>query len=580
MVIDFPKTRSPNSALIVRLYGLCLEPSLHEQKSKPPTCFDLRSYNDLRFCLPIGECHDTVVKYGSHIWEMGMHNTSSRGFAAFVSYSHADKIAARKLHRRLESYRLPKNVAADVGEDGASVSRRLGPIFIDREDLPAAQDLSASVKAALELSQILLVLCSPNAKASPWVAREIELFRAIHPNRPVLAAVLDGGPEDAFPEPLLQGGEPLAADLRKEGDGPRLGFLKIVAGIANVTLDALVQRDAQRRLRRVMAITAGALAAMLAMAIMTFIAIQSRNEAQRQRAAAEGLVEFMFTDLREELKDRSTLKVMTKVNQRALDYYADQGNLAALPDDSLLRRTRIIHGMAEDEEKRGNLDLAQQRFTEAQRVSKSLLAKSPGNPNHVFVHGQSEYYLGYMAYLKDDWKSANQHWREYKRLSDQLVQKDSNNVKWLREAGYADGNMCSLALATKNSAGQLDYCKRALDRMEQVLRLQPGNADALGDVINRIGWMSDVYRQQGKNQQRAALLQRGTALVEGLLAKDPENNDLTDVWLTFQTGLMSMDMKQSPTQLKAALNAAEKLVKHDPSNRVWVQRLTELKKLK
>lgn len=507
--------------------------------------------------------------------------TSAGGFSAFVSYNHADKAAARKLHQRLESYRLPKRVAQGLNVHAGSntSSDRLGAIFIDREDLPAAQDLSASVKAALEVSQILLVLCSPNAKASRWVAREIELFREIHPDRPVLAALLEGEPAEAFPEPLLRGGEPLAADLRKEGDGARLGFLKIVAGIANIPLDALVQRDAQRRLRRVMAITAGAVAAMLVMAIMTVIAIQSRNEAQRQRAEAEGLVEFMFTDLREELKDRSTLRVMTKVNQRALDYYADQGDLADLPDDSLLRRNRIIHGMAEDEERRGNFDLAKERFLEAHRVSQSLLAKSAGDPDHVFVHGQSEYYLGYMGYLKEDWKTAGQHWREYKRLSDGLVQQDGKNVKWLREAGYADGNMCSLALAKKEAADQLNYCKRALDRMEQVLKLQPGNKDALGDVINRIGWMSDVYSQQGKSEERVALLQRGTALVEGLIAKDPYNNDLTDVWLTFQTGLMSADIKRSPAQLAAALKAAEKLVKHDPRNRVWKQRLSELQKL-
>ena len=55
----------------------------------------------------------------------------------------------------------------------------------------------------------------------------------------MLAALIEGEPADAFPQPLLQGGEPLAADLRKQGDGPRLGFLKVVAGIAGVPLDAL-----------------------------------------------------------------------------------------------------------------------------------------------------------------------------------------------------------------------------------------------------------------------------------------------------------------------------------------------------
>src|SRR5436190_415085 len=105
-------------------------------------------------------------------------------------------------------------------------------------------------------------------------------------------------PAAAFPEALLDGREPLAADLRKHGDGRRLGFLKVVAGIAGVPLDSLVQRDAQRNLRRVTAVTLVTASAAILMAVMTVIAIQSRNEAERQRGEAEGLIEYMLTDLR------------------------------------------------------------------------------------------------------------------------------------------------------------------------------------------------------------------------------------------------------------------------------------------
>lgn len=130
------------------------------------------------------------------------------------------------------------------------------------------------------------MICSADAAVSPWVKAEIELFRQLHPERPILAALLSGEPSLSFPPALTEGGlEPLAADLRPEGDGQQLGFLKIVAGIAGVPLDALIQRDAQRRIRRVTAITVGALAGMLVMGIMTTLAISARNEAASQRAA-------------------------------------------------------------------------------------------------------------------------------------------------------------------------------------------------------------------------------------------------------------------------------------------------------
>src|SRR5690606_39522281 len=63
--------------------------------------------------------------------------------------------------------------------------------------------LSEQVQAALAGSASLIVVCSPAARQSPWVSREVELFRSLHPDRPVLAALIAGSPADAFPEPLL-----------------------------------------------------------------------------------------------------------------------------------------------------------------------------------------------------------------------------------------------------------------------------------------------------------------------------------------------------------------------------------------
>jgi hypothetical protein len=76
------------------------------------------------------------------------------------------------------------------------------------------------VRTALTESASLIVLCSPSAQRSRWVEEEISFFRRIYPDRPVLAALLDGEPAEAFPSALTVGGrEPIAADFRKGGDG-------------------------------------------------------------------------------------------------------------------------------------------------------------------------------------------------------------------------------------------------------------------------------------------------------------------------------------------------------------------------
>lgn len=496
-------------------------------------------------------------------------------YRAFLSYSHADSGTARKLHRKLETYRLPHRLS--VGAAGQAPAR-LGPIFRDREDFPAATDLTESIKRALDRSAALIVLCSPEARQSRWVAEEIRYFRGHYPDRPVLAALIAGEPEQAFPEPLLAGAEPLAADLRPAGDGPRLGFLKLVAGLADVPLDSLVQRDAQRRMRRVTAVTLVSLIALLVMSAMTFLAVQSRNEAERQRAEAEGLIEYMLTDLREDLRGVGRLDVMTDVNQRAMAYYEGQGDLARLPAESLERRARILHAMGEDDVGRGDLDSALARFREAHRATAELLDREPGHADRIFAHAQSEYWVGYIAYRNQDWPEAERRWQAYRTLADRLVASDSRNPEWLREAGYAAGNLCTLEMA-RSGAGRdaLGHCEAALEWMERVSLLLPENAQATEDVINRLGWLADIHAGRGRPDQALRMHRRREELIDGLLERDPSNYDYREIWLTAQSALARFEPPAAARRrLAQAARVAERMRRFDPDNAVWSDRLARI----
>ena len=82
------------------------------------------------------------------------------------------------------------------------------------------------------------------------------------------------------------GAEPLAADIRPGADDRRSALLKIAAGMLGVPLDRLVQRDNARRHRRLIQVATAALAGCLAFAVISVVAVQSRNEAERQRRLA------------------------------------------------------------------------------------------------------------------------------------------------------------------------------------------------------------------------------------------------------------------------------------------------------
>ncbi|MCA1749728.1 MAG: toll/interleukin-1 receptor domain-containing protein [Parasphingopyxis sp.] len=499
-------------------------------------------------------------------------------YRAFLSYSHADDAAARRLHRRLETYRLPKNLSRENAPDETSgeAANRLGPIFRDREDFPAAVDLSESVKRALDMAGALIVLCSPDARASPWVAKEIVYFRDRHPGRPILAALLRGEPGEAFPPALTEGAEPLAADLRPEGDGRRTGFLKLVAGLAGVPLDALVQRDAQRRLRRVTAVTLASLVALIVMAGMTILALQSRNEAERQRAEAEGLIEYMLTDLREDLRGVGRLDVMTDVNERAMDYYEGQGDLSRLGADSLERRARVIGEIGEDDENRGDLDLAQSRYEELYRTTAALLTDEADNPERIFSHAKSENRLALLAYSRNRLASALSRWTRARRLLASISAWGTDNSEWIRVSAYVEGNICAAKLRLgRASASAVENCLGAVRLSRRLARRNPTDGSATYDLIFHQLWLADALIATGRHAETANVQRQYLRLVEELVASDPANmlwlEQQMQVYIRYaeQLELLGRDANDARHYLERARAVNSRLIARDPSNAIW-----------
>jgi eukaryotic-like serine/threonine-protein kinase len=185
-------------------------------------------------------------------------------YRAFLSYSHRDSAWAKWLHRGLEGYHIDKDLVGRATVYGP-VPKTLRPIFRDRENFIAGHSLTEQTLAALQASQFLIVICSPNAAQSPYVNEEVRYFKTLGRSARMIPVIVDGEPGnpeyECFPpalrqradtDPMASGKleEPLAADARPQGDGKEAAKLKVVAALLGVGLDEIVRRAARARKRR------------------------------------------------------------------------------------------------------------------------------------------------------------------------------------------------------------------------------------------------------------------------------------------------------------------------------------------
>ena len=497
-------------------------------------------------------------------------------FSAFISYSHADAAEVRKLHSQIESYRLP----ADLGSIDALNRRkgRIGKVFRDREDLSAAQDLSAAVKDVLARSQVLIVACSPDARASQWVDQEIAYFRERHPHRPILAAILRGEPDEAFPAALIaDGAEPLAADLRKQGDGWRLGFLKVVAGIAGVPLDRLVQRDSQRQVRRVMAVTGLVALVAVAMGVMTTIALQARNEADLLRASSDAFIDELLTDGREDLISVGRLDILDKFNDRALRFYERQGDVARLPADSLENWARILHAMGEDEIKKsdGNLSTALRIFRSAHRSTQELASRQPSNPDFLAAHGNSQYWMGWVAENKSDFNKARAWYEAYHASSERLWELEPNSPRSALELAYSTNNLGILDLNGERFADAERQFKRAIEWFSVALASAEWDPTVAAELANARAWLASTHYQSGDLRRSRSERERQRTDLERILDREPKNTAFQYKLLVCDYAILKIDERLGAIGIEPRksllLQRIAALRRIDPKNQVWTE---------
>lgn len=505
-------------------------------------------------------------------------------YRAFISYTRADRAWARWLMRRLETYRVPARLVGTLGAYGP-VGPRLGAFFRDRDELTAAGDLGASIRAALAEADALVVICSPAAARSRWVAAEIEAFRANGRGDRVLCFVVAGEPgleqgeAACFPPALLtpdadgRSVEPLAADARREGDGRERALLKLVAGLLGVGYDTLARREAQRRQRKLAIVAAASVAGMAIALALAVAALVARNDAQRRQAQAEDLLGFMLGDLREKLTTVGRLDLMRTMDDKASVYFA-RLDPRDLSDRALEQQARSLTGIGQVRLEEGDHDAAMVAFREAHARSTALWQRQPGNGLRLFDLAQAEYWIGNVAYQQGRIDDAEVWFVHYRDSALRLAALDRRNLAWQQEVAFGYNNLAVLDERRGRYAEAEQAMRKVLALSRQWSQAQPDDTELSASVADSVSWLGSLTAQQGKLAEAEDLFAELVSVFARNASVEPGN-------VRWQQGkadaLLQLANVQSQrgrlvearASIAAALPLALTLARQDPSNHAW-----------
>ena len=514
-------------------------------------------------------------------------------YFAFLSYSHKDETLAEWLHSEIERFRVPRNLAGQLTENGV-IPKRLTPVFRDQHELAAADDLGEEIEEALANSQFLIVLCSPDAAKSDWTNAEIETFKRTRPDGCVLAAIASGEPfaseiagredEECFPPALRQKydrrgrptgrrAEPLAADLRDSAEGRRLGLMKLIAGMLGVGLDDLVQREATRRQRRLAWLAAASLAGMAVTSTLAIAAIQARDAARDQRREAESLVAFMLGDLKDKLEPIGRLDALDGVGTRVLAYYSKQ-HASELPDAALLQRSRALSLMGQVANLRGNMDSAMRFYSEAMAGTAEAISRNPSDPERLYEHAQNVFWVGAIDNQLGNLKGAEAAMRQYKDLAQRMVALDPNNMKWRMEEQDADANLGVVLFNQRRFAESASLFAQSFQMIRALATADRRNSEYQQELALTMAWLADAQLGNGQLEAATRVREDQIAMLNRLVGQPNPDVTYREMlipaeqslgWLYAMRGQRDVGFKH----FEASLQAADELLPAEPNNTQW-----------
>ena len=253
------------------------------------------------------------------------------------------------------------------------------------------------------------------------------------------------------------------------------------------------------------------------------IALAAQNEAEKRRAQAEDLINFMVGDLRTKLEPVGRLDVLDDVARKTLQYVSSS-EPGAMTAGELARNAKVLHQVGEVNIAQGKLDDAMRAFGQSVTLSSAAAKRAPRDPVVRLSLGTSHFWLGNGYRLQGNLPKARRHLTEYMNVAEQLAREYPENDEYRLERAYGHSNVAMILEAQGQYREALVHHSVTRAIKSERLAADPSNAEKQADVAMTLNKMGFVLQRLGDLRGALESFERELMMYRLLARSDPSHS--------------------------------------------------------
>ena len=306
-------------------------------------------------------------------------------------------------------------------------------------------------------------------------------------------------------------------------------------------------------------------------------AVAARAEAERRRAQAEDLIEFMLGDLRKKLEPVGSLDALDAAGERVLKYVA-ASDPALMSADELARASKALNQLGEVRIAQGNLNDALATFQRSLAFAQRAAKRDPRSNGVQLAVATAHFWVGDIHRRQRNLDDALRHYTAYMTTAEALALREPSNDAYQLEHAYGLSAVAAVHEARGEFGRALALLRRTRKVKEARVAAAPHDRDRQADLANTLNRIGRALERSFELRAARQHYEAELAIYTRLLQTDPRNSRWK-AWLGTSHNFvarmceMANDLPGALAHRRAELQVLQQLHDRDMKNAEWQRNL-------